>query len=82
MWGVCSVLWEHLSWLGQPQSAAAEEKTDTSSDSVAAIATASEAPATSTATSAASLKQLATAATTYEGLSCELNRSFNLGRSK
>ncbi len=25
--GVCSVLWEHLSWLGQPQ--CAEEKTDT-----------------------------------------------------
>ena len=57
--GVCSVLLGTLVMVGTAASAAAEEKTDTTNQSVAAVATASEAPATSTATSAAS-----TAATT------------------
>ena len=57
--GVCSVLLGTLVMVGTAASAAAEEYTDTTSESVAAVATASEAPATSTATSAAS-----TAATT------------------
>ncbi|MBS7069824.1 MAG: YSIRK-type signal peptide-containing protein, partial [Streptococcus parasanguinis] len=52
--GVCSVLLGTLVMVGTAASAAAEEKTDTISESVAAVATASEAPATSTATSAAS----------------------------
>ena len=65
--GVCSVLLGTLVMVGTAASAAAEEKTDTSSDSVAAVATASEAPATSTATSAASTAETtSTAATTYE----------------
>ena len=65
--GVCSVLLGTLVMVGTAASAAAEEKTDTSSDSVAAVATASEAPATSTATSTASTAETtSTAATTYE----------------
>ena len=65
--GVCSVLLGTLVMVGTAASAAAEEKTDTTSESVAAVATASEAPATSTATSAASTTETtSTAATTYE----------------
>ncbi len=65
--GVCSVLLGTLVMVGTAASAAAEEKTDTTSESVAAVATASEAPATSTATSAASTAETtSTAATTYE----------------
>ena len=65
--GVCSVLLGTLVMVGTAASAAAEEKTDTSSDSVAAVATASEATATSTATSAASTAETtSTAPTTYE----------------
>ena len=43
--GVCSVLLGTLVMVGTAASAAAEEKTDTTSESVAAVATASEAPA-------------------------------------
>ena len=57
--GVCSVLLGTLVMVGTAASAAAEEKTDTTSENVATVATASEASATSTATSATS-----TAATT------------------
>ena len=65
--GVCSVLLGTLVMVGTAASAAAEEKTDTTSESVAAVATASEAPATSTATSAASTAETtSTAPTTYE----------------
>ena len=65
--GVCSVLLGTLVMVGTAASAAAEEKTDTTSESVAAVATASEAPATSSATSAASTAETtSTAATTYE----------------
>ena len=72
--GVCSVLLGTLVMVGTAASAAAEEKTDTTSENVAAVATASEATATSTATSAASTATSAastaettsTAATTYE----------------
>ena len=67
--GVCSVLLGTLVMVGTAASAAAEEKTDTTSESVAAVATASEAPeaSTATATSAASTAQTtSTAATTYE----------------
>ncbi|WP_342987061.1 CshA/CshB family fibrillar adhesin-related protein [Streptococcus parasanguinis] len=65
--GVCSVLLGTLVMVGTAASAAAEENTDTTSESVAAVATASEAPATSTATSAASTAETtSTAATTYE----------------
>ena len=65
--GVCSVLLGTLVMVGTAASAAAEEKTDTTSESVAAVATASEAPATSTATSAASTAETtSTVATTYE----------------
>ena len=65
--GVCSVLLGTLVMVGTAASAAAEEKTDTTSESVAAVATASEAPATSTATSAASTAETtSSAATTYE----------------
>ena len=52
--GVCSVLLGTLVMVGTAASAAAEEKKDTTNESVAAVATASEASATSTATSAAS----------------------------
>ena len=53
--------------VGTSASAAAEENTDTTSESVAAVATASETPATSTATSAASTSETtSTVATTYE----------------
>ena len=65
--GVCSVLLGTLVMVGTAASAAAEEKTDTTNESVAAVATASEAPATSTATSATSTAETtSTAATTYE----------------
>ena len=65
--GVCSVLLGTLVMVGTAASAAAEENTNTTSESVAAVATASEAPATSTATSAASTAETtSTAATTYE----------------
>ena len=65
--GVCSVLLGTLVMVGTAASAAAEEKTDTTSENVAAVATASEATATSTATSAASTAETtSTAPTTYE----------------
>ena len=65
--GVCSVLLGTLVMVGTAATAAAEENTDTTSESVAAVATASEAPATSVATSAASTAETtSTAATTYE----------------
>ncbi|WP_349977397.1 CshA/CshB family fibrillar adhesin-related protein, partial [Streptococcus parasanguinis] len=65
--GVCSVLLGTLVMVGTAASAAAEENTDTTSESVAAVATASEAPATSAATSTASTAETtSTAATTYE----------------
>ena len=65
--GVCSVLLGTLVMVGTAANAAAEENTNTTSESVAAVATASEAPATSTATSAASTAETtSTAATTYE----------------
>ena len=67
--GVCSVLLGTLVMVGTAASAAAEENTDTTSESAAAVATASEAPAASaaTATSAASTAETtSTAATTYE----------------
>ena len=65
--GVCSVLLGTLVMVGTAASAAAEEKTATTSENVAAVATASEAPATSTATSAASTAETtSTAPTTYE----------------
>ena len=65
--GVCSVLLGTLVMVGTAASAAAEENTDTTSESVAAVATASETPATSTATSAASTSETtSTVATTYE----------------
>ena len=65
--GVCSVLLGTLVMVGTSASAAAEENTDTTSESVAAVATASETPATSTATSAASTSETtSTVATTYE----------------
>ncbi|RGM08129.1 YSIRK-type signal peptide-containing protein [Streptococcus parasanguinis] len=65
--GVCSVLLGTLVMVGTAASAAAEEKKDTTNESVAAVATASEAPATSTATSAASTAETtSTAPTTYE----------------
>ena len=65
--GVCSVLLGTLVMVGTSASAAAEENTDSTSESVAAVATASETPATSTATSAASTSETtSTVATTYE----------------
>ena len=67
--GVCSVLLGTLVMVGTAASAAAEENTDTTGESVAAVAPASEAPAasTATATSAASTAETtSTAATTYE----------------
>lgn len=65
--GVCSVLLGTLVMVGTAASAAAEEKKDTTSENVAAVATASEAPATSTAPSAASTAETtSTAPTTYE----------------
>ena len=65
--GVCSVLLGTLVMVGTATSAAAEENTDSTSESVAAVATASEAPTTSTATSAASTSETtSTVATTYE----------------
>ena len=67
--GVCSVLLGTLVMVGTAASAAAEEKTDTTSENVAAVAPTSEAPAASTAaaTSATSTTETtSTAATTYE----------------
>ena len=67
--GVCSVLLGTLVMVGTAASAAAEENTDTTSESVAAVATASEAPATSTATATSATSTAETtspAATTYE----------------
>ena len=67
--GVCSVLLGTLVMVGTAASAAAEEKKDTTNESVAAVATASEAPeaSTATATSAASTAATtSTAVTTYE----------------
>ena len=67
--GVCSVLLGTLVMVGTAASAAAEEKKDTTNESVAAVATASEAPATSTATATSAASTAATtgtAATTYE----------------
>ncbi|EFX39045.1 Gram-positive signal peptide protein, YSIRK family [Streptococcus parasanguinis ATCC 903] len=67
--GVCSVLLGTLVMVGTAASAAAEEKTDTTSENVAAVTAASEAPeaSTATATSAASTAETtSTAATTYE----------------
>ncbi|QEW09814.1 YSIRK-type signal peptide-containing protein [Streptococcus sp. LPB0220] len=65
--GVCSVLLGTLVMVGTAASAAAEEKKDTTNESVAAVATASEAQATSTAVSAASTAETtSTAPTTYE----------------
>ncbi|MDU3000546.1 MAG: CshA/CshB family fibrillar adhesin-related protein, partial [Streptococcus parasanguinis] len=63
--GVCSVLLGTLVMVGTAASAAAEEKTDTTSESVAAVATASEAPATSTAT-ATSAASTAETTSTYD----------------
>ena len=67
--GVCSVLLGTLVMVGTAASAAAEENTDTTSESVAAVKAASEAPeaSTATATSATSTAETtSTAATTYE----------------
>ena len=61
--GVCSVLLGTLVMVGTAASAAAEEKTDTTSESVAAVATASEAPATSTATATSAASTAATTST-------------------
>ena len=63
--GVCSVLLGTLVMVGTAASAAAEEKKDTTNESVAAVATASEAPATSTAT-ATSATSTAPATSTYD----------------
>ena len=63
--GVCSVLLGTLVMVGTAASAAAEEKTDTTSESVAAVATASEAPEASTAT-ATSATSTAPATSTYD----------------
>lgn len=63
--GVCSVLLGTLVMVGTAASAAAEEKTDTTSESVAAVATASDAPEASTAT-ATSATSTAPATSTYD----------------
>ena len=63
--GVCSVLLGTLVMVGTAASAAAEEKKDTTNESVAAVATASEAPATSTAT-ATSAASTAETTSTYD----------------
>ena len=63
--GVCSVLLGTLVMVGTAASAAAEEKTDTTNESVAAVATASEAPEASTAT-ATSATSTAPATSTYD----------------
>ncbi|MDU4888557.1 MAG: CshA/CshB family fibrillar adhesin-related protein, partial [Streptococcus parasanguinis] len=61
--GVCSVLLGTLVMVGTAASAAAEEKKDTTNESVAAVATASEAPATSTATATSATSTAATTST-------------------
>ena len=63
--GVCSVLLGTLVMVGTAASAAAEENTDTTSENVATVATASEASATSTAT-ATSATSTAPATSTYD----------------
>lgn len=63
--GVCSVLLGTLVMVGTAASAAAEEKKDTTNESVAAVATASEAPEASTAT-ATSATSTAPATSTYD----------------
>ena len=61
--GVCSVLLGTLVMVGTAASAAAEEKTDTTSENVATVATASEASATSTATATSATSTAATTST-------------------
>ena len=61
--GVCSVLLGTLVMVGTAASAAAEEKKDTTNESVAAVATASEAQATSTATATSATSTAATTST-------------------
>ena len=61
--GVCSVLLGTLVMVGTAASAAAEEKTDTTKENVATVATASEAPATSTATATSAASTAATTST-------------------
>ena len=63
--GVCSVLLGTLVMVGTATTAAADEQTDSNSNSVAAVTTASETPATSTAT-ANSATSTAPAASTYD----------------
>ena len=63
--GVCSVLLGTLVMVGTAASAAAEENTNTTSESVAAVATASETPEASTA-SATSATSTAAATSTYD----------------
>ena len=63
--GVCSVLLGTLVMVGTAATAAADEQTDSNSNSVAAVTTASETPATSTAT-ANSATSTAPAASTYD----------------
>ena len=61
--GVCSVLLGTLVMVGTAASAAAEEKKDTTNESVAAVATASEAPEASTATATSATSTAATTST-------------------
>ena len=63
--GVCSVLLGTLVMVGTATTAAADEQSDSNSNSVAAVTTASETPATSTAT-ANSATSTAPAASTYD----------------
>jgi LPXTG-motif cell wall-anchored protein len=63
--GVCSVLLGTLVMVGTAATAAADEQSDSNSNSVAAVTTASETPATSTAT-ANSATSTAPAASTYD----------------
>ena len=61
--GVCSVLLGTLVMVGTAASAAAEENTDTTSESVAAVTAASEAPEASTATATSATSTAATTST-------------------
>ncbi|MBK5126152.1 YSIRK-type signal peptide-containing protein [Streptococcus parasanguinis] len=61
--GVCSVLLGTLVMVGTAASAAAEEKTDTTSENVAAVTAASEAPEASTATATSATSTAATTST-------------------
>ena len=63
--GVCSVLLGTLVMVGTAATAAADEQSDSNSNSVAAVTTASEASATSTAT-ATSVASTAPASSTYD----------------